>query len=196
MSFTLINELLDIKQKEVEIAVEPILESVENLLQVLTAKVKNKPDAFLEHININELAAQLGALVFLGKAENRVKIEEFSKLDDKKLSENLFKFLRDIAEPHPDKIFDEHLTADQFLIYIGNIDAADQTKEWKTILTSAKNGDQASIQRVANAISKLNEFYAAAYRKLSAAYLEHTAVPASAVNTPSSLDSAIDALSA
>jgi hypothetical protein len=193
MSFSLLQELYEIKQREAELKAEPLLESVESLLQVLTAKIKSKPEAFLEHIDLDELAAQLGGLVLLGKAEHRQVIDEFSKLDDKRLSENLFKFLRDIAEPHADKIFDEGLTADKFLIYIGNVHAKSLTEEWKQVLASAKEGDQDAIKRISNALGKLNEFYSAAYRKLSTAYMHHTAAPS--MNSSSTLDHAIDALS-
>jgi hypothetical protein len=194
MSFTLLQELYAIKERSAREEAEPLLESVETLLQVLVAKVKNRPEAFLEHIDIEELAAQLGGLVLLGKAEHRAVIDDFAKLDDKKLSENLFKFLRDIAEPHADRIFDEGLTADKFLIYIGNVHAKSLTQEWKDVLLKAKEGDQEALKRISNALVKLNEFYSAAYRKLSSAYDHHaSAVPA--MNAPAGLDSAIDALS-
>lgn len=174
--FSLLSELIELKEEQEINKVQPLLESVETLLRNLVAKIKNKPDAFLQHIDIEILAPQLAGLMLLGKAENRDSIDDFAKLEEingKKLSQNFFNFLRDIDELHSDKLFDEgQLTANKFLNYVGSTLAKSLTEDWKKILLRAKDGDADAITKVTEAVTKLNEYYSTRFRELSHAFMD------------------------
>lgn len=173
--FEMINEFEILKEEQEMTKVYPLIESVETLLRNLVAKVKLKPESFLEHIDIEVLAPQLAGLMLLGKKDNREVIQDFGKLEDidgKKLSKNFYLFLRDIDELHSDKIFDEGLTANKFLNYIGNVHAKSLTEDWKKILQQAKDGEETALTKVKAALTKLNEYYATRYRELTSAFYD------------------------
>lgn len=168
MSFTLLNELHVIKEAQIFDETYPLMESVGTLLQSLVAKIKNKPDSFLEHIEIPELAAQLAGLMILGKSANRESFDDFAKLDDKQLSQNFYNFLRDIAEPHTEKLFqDGQMTADKFLNYIGTTHAKSLVEDWTKILENAKAQDEEALKKVSKAFDTLNNHYANVFKTLS-----------------------------
>jgi hypothetical protein len=197
--FELLSELVQLKEEQETIKIYPIVESVDTLLRNLTAKIKSKPENFLEHIDIEQLAPQLAALMILGKRDNRESFDDFSQLDpEKKVSQKFYFFLRDIDEQHADRLFDEGITANKFLLYIGNTHAKSLTEEWKTILEKAKTGDQAAIEKVKQAFTKLNEHYAVVYKKLTDAFYdkqgEHAFGSSQSGPTASSIDTALNGI--
>lgn len=174
--FSLISDLVMLKEEEETKEIYPLLESAETLLKNLVAKVKNKPDSFLEHVDLEVLAPQLAGLMLLGKRESRETIDDFSKLEDingKKLSRNFYNFLRDIDSLHADKLFDNgQLTANKFLNYVGTTLAKSLTEDWKNILQRAKDGDAEATKKVTEALSKLNEYYSTRYRELTQVFFD------------------------
>lgn len=172
MSFTLLNELNVIKEDQILEQTYPLMESVGSFLQVLVAKIKNKPDTFLQNVNIQTLARQISGLWVLGKSSNRKEYEDFQDLDEKQLSHNFYQFLQDIAEPHTDKIFDnEEQNADEFLEYIGTTDNESKLSAWLKLLNDAKKQDKDAIAKLTKYLEQLNNHYATVMKTLSAEYM-------------------------
>ena len=197
--FELISGLVQLKEEQELDQVYPMMESVETLLRNLTSKITAKPDNFLEHIEIEQLAPQLAGLMILGKKDNRESFDDFAQVDpEKKVSKNFYYFLRDIDEQHADRIFDEGLTANKFLLFIGNTHAKSLTEEWKAILEKAKAGDQPAVEKVKQAFTKLNEHYGAVYKKLTDAFYnkqgEHAFGAQQTGPSASSIDTALNGI--
>lgn len=148
-----------------------IVESVSNLLKPLTAKINMKPDVLLQHVDAEVLSAQLATLISLGQSsENREAHTDFARKKGEQYSPGLYQFLSDIAEPHTEKAFGkdhgQEMTADQFLIDLGNTSFKSETKKWAEVIQKAQNGDTEALSRLKTAINKLNEYYANVMQKL------------------------------
>lgn len=171
MALELLCELVNI-QHEKELKKDFIIvESVTNLLSPLAAKINNKPEALLQHVDVDVLSAQLGALISLGRSsENRESHSDFARKKGEQYAPGLYQFLLDIAEPHTEKVFGKDtgdtLTADQFLIDLGNSSFKSETKKWAEIITKAQKGDQESLGKLKTAFNKLNDYYANVLQKL------------------------------
>jgi hypothetical protein len=151
MSFTLLNELNVIKEAQILEETYPLMESVGSFLQVLVAKIKNKPDTFLQNVNIQTLARQISGLWVLGKSANRKQYDDFQDLD---------------------KIFDnEEQNADDFLEYIGTTDNESKLSAWLKLLNDAKKQDKEAIEKLTKFLDQLNNHYATVMKTLSAEFM-------------------------
>lgn len=162
---SLLLELQELRESKKLADTTLLVESVDKMLGHLFTDLSHGEQS-LEKVDTKELATQIAGLIILAKADTREALDDFSKVDDQRVSRKFFKFLSELDENNQPRDFAEGLTADKFLQYVGTTHAKSKIEAWSKTIEDAKNGDEPSFTHLKEMIKKMHSHYSDILKKL------------------------------
>lgn len=172
MAFTLLSELVELREDKALSKAIPLVESVETLISnALIPKLEGDDPFGTGGLKLDDVAAQIAGLIMVANPTNRSSFDDFTNVTPDGFSEKLLQFLTDLGEANSKAEFDENSkNADNFLLDLGNTFAKSLTAKWKKALEHAYvNKDETSEQTkqaIINDLNKISAFWKKTFDKL------------------------------